>query len=388
MSARGDIDALELARALIRCPSVTPDDAGALGALEAVLTPLGFVCERMVFADKDTPTIENLYARFGKGAPHFCFAGHTDVVPVGDKAGWSVDPFGAEIKDGTLYGRGAADMKGSIAAFAAAASRILVKGPVKGSISLLITGDEEGPSINGTRKMLEALHARGEVIDHCLVGEPTCVTRLGDMMKIGRRGSINGWLTVQGVQGHVAYPHLAVNPVPILLEMLRTITQAPLDGGNDFFQASNLEITSVDVGNRTTNLIPGSATAMLNIRFNNGHTGASLDRWLRTQFDAVAARTGGSYALKTTTSGEAFVTEPGPFSALVSGAIEKVTGMAPELSTTGGTSDARFIRNYCPVIEFGPPNQTMHKVDEQVKVDDLTALADIYEAVLDAYFAG
>lgn len=388
MADRPAIDPIDLARALIRCPSVTPDDAGALSVLENALKPLGFVCERMVFSDENTPSITNLYARIGTGAPHFCFAGHTDVVPTGDVSGWSVDPFGAEIKDGILYGRGAADMKGSIAAFAAAASRAIARGHDKGSISLLITGDEEGPAINGTLKMLGALQEKGQVIDHCIVGEPTCVEKLGDMMKIGRRGSINGWLTVHGVQGHVAYPHLAENPIPRLLEMLRRITAEPLDQGNDFFQPTNLEITSVDVGNKTTNLIPGAASAMLNIRFNNIHSGPLLDRWLRDHFDAVITDMGGTYELTTKTSGEAFVTEPGSFSSLVRSAIEKVTGTTPELSTTGGTSDARFIRSVCPVIEFGPPNQTMHKVDEQVRVNDLVELADIYEAVLDAYFAG
>ena len=378
-------DPLAIAVELIRCPSVTPAEAGSLGVLEKYLEPLGFRCERMRFSAEGTPDVDNLYARIGTEAPHFCFAGHTDVVPVGEA--WTVDPFAAEIKDGRLYGRGAADMKSAVAAFAAAAERI-VRGGFKGSISLLITGDEEGPSINGTVKMLHALAERGETIDHCLVGEPTSVERLGDMAKIGRRGSINGWLTVNGTQGHVAYPHLADNPVPRLLEMLRRLDAHVLDEGTDHFQPSNLEITSVDVGNSATNVIPGSARAVFNIRFNDLHTGASLDQWMRSICDAVTAEMGGSYTLKTVTSGEAFLTAPGDFSALIEGAIERVTGRRPELSTTGGTSDARFIRAYAPVVEFGLPNATMHKADENAGIDEISQLADVYEEILRGYFDG
>ncbi len=378
---------LDIAIELIRCPSVTPEDAGALAVLERYLAPLGFACERMRFSAEGTPDIDNLYARIGSGHPHFCFAGHTDVVPVGEASAWSADPFAAATKDGRLYGRGAVDMKGSIASFVAAAQRVVEEG-FQGSISLLITGDEEGPSINGTKKMLERLAARGETIDHCIVGEPSCAERLGDTIKVGRRGSINGWLTVEGTQGHVAYPQLADNPVPKLLEMLRRLDAHVLDEGTDHFQPSNLEITSVDVGNPTTNLIPGSARAMLNIRFNDRHTGASLEAWMRSVFDAVAAETGARYRFKAVTSGEAFVTAPGPFSALVAEAARKVTGITPELSTTGGTSDARFIRAYAPVVEFGLLNQTMHKADEHAGIDDIARLADIYETVLRGYFAG
>lgn len=376
-------DPLAIAVELIRCPSVTPAEAGSLGVLEKYLGPLGFRCERMRFSAEGTPDVDNLYARIGTEAPHFCFAGHTDVVPVGEA--WTVDPFAAEIKEGRLYGRGAADMKSAVASFAAAAERI-VRDDFKGSISLLITGDEEGPSINGTVKMLQALAERGETIDHCLVGEPTSVERLGDMAKIGRRGSINGWLTVTGCQGHVAYPHLADNPVPRLLEMLRQLDDHVLDEGTDHFQPSNFEITSVDVGNQATNVIPGSARAVFNIRFNDLHTGASLDQWMRSICDAVTAELGGSYALKTVTSGEAFLTPPGDFSALIARSIEKVTGIAPELSTTGGTSDARFIRAYAPVVEFGLPNATMHKADENADVNEISRLADIYEEILRGYF--
>ncbi|MFN4353558.1 succinyl-diaminopimelate desuccinylase [Parvibaculum sp.] len=380
-------DPLAIAVELIRCPSVTPAEAGSLGVLEKYLGPLGFRCERMHFSAEGTPDVDNLYARIGTEAPHFCFAGHTDVVPVGEASAWTVDPFAADIKDGRLYGRGAADMKSAVAAFAAAAERIVRDG-FKGSISLLITGDEEGPSINGTIKMLQALAARGETIDHCLVGEPTSVERLGDMAKIGRRGSINGWLTVNGTQGHVAYPHLADNPVPRLLEMLRRLDAHVLDEGTDHFQPSNFEITSVDVGNQATNVIPGSARAVFNIRFNDLHTGASLDTWMRSVCDAVTAERGGSYTLKTVTSGEAFLTAPGDFSALIARSIEKVTGIAPELSTTGGTSDARFIRAYAPVVEFGLPNATMHKSDENADVDEISRLADVYEEILRGYFGG
>ncbi|MEQ9152123.1 MAG: succinyl-diaminopimelate desuccinylase [Parvibaculum sp.] len=380
-------DPLDIAVDLIRCPSVTPEDGGALGVLEKWLEPLGFTCERMRFSDEGTPDVDNLYARYGSGSPHFCFAGHTDVVPVGDADAWTFDPFAADIKDGRLYGRGAADMKSAVASFAAAAERLVSDG-FQGSISLLITGDEEGPGINGTKKMLEALAARGETIDHCLVGEPTCVDKLGDMVKVGRRGSINGWLTVHGTQGHVAYPHLADNPVPRLLEMLRRLDAHVLDEGTDHFQPSNLEVTTVDVGNTATNVIPGTARATVNIRFNDRHTGASLDTWMRSVLDEVTAEMGGSYSFKTNISGEAFITEPGPFSALIAEAVEQVTGTRPELSTTGGTSDARFIRAYAPVIEFGLPNATMHKVDENAGVSEISQLADVYEAILRGYFAG
>ena len=387
MTANAPYDPLEIAVELIRCPSVTPKDEGALAVLEKWLTPLGFRLERMPFHEEGTPDIDNLYARLGTQSPHFCFAGHTDVVPVGDADAWSVDPFAGEIKAGKLFGRGAADMKGSIASFVAAAARLAAEGRLMGSISLLITGDEEGPGVNGTAKMLKRLAARGETIDHCIVGEPTCVARLGDMVKIGRRGSINGWLTVRGTQGHVAYPHLADNPLPRLLEMLRRLDARVLDEGNAHFQPSNFEITSVDTGNQTTNLIPGVARAMMNIRFNDEHTGASLEAWMRGVFDQVCQEMGGTYEFEAKVSGEAFITEPGPFSTLIVEAIRKATGLTPELSTTGGTSDARFIRAHAPVVEFGLANLTMHKADEHVPAADIGKLADIYETILRGYFA-
>jgi succinyl-diaminopimelate desuccinylase len=377
-------DVLALAQALIRCPSVTPEDAGALGVLEAALEPLGFVCHRLPFATGGSPRVENLYAVFGEAGPNFCFAGHTDVVPVGDRGGWRTDPFAAEVRAGELYGRGAADMKGAVAAFATAAARFLARRgrDFGGRISLLITGDEEGPSINGTRQVLGWLEARGERLDACIVGEPTNPERLGEMIKIGRRGSLVGRLTVHGVQGHSAYPHLADNPVHHLLRMLAAILAEPLDEGSEHFQPSTLEVTSIDVGNTAPNVIPAAAQAIFNIRFNDRHSGASLERWLKAAFDAEGAR----YELAIQISGESFLTPPGPLSALLAAAVRQITGLEPALSTTGGTSDARFIKDHCPVAEFGLAGRTMHKVDERVPVADLEALARIYEAVLDGYF--
>lgn len=391
------IDPVALTQSLIRCPSVTPADAGALDVLAQALTDLGFVCHRMTFSEEGTPDIDNLYARLGTQGPNFCFAGHTDVVPVGDAGGWTVDPFAAEIRDGKLYGRGTADMKGAIAAFVAAVSRLMAaQGTPDGSISLLITGDEEGPSINGTRKVLDWMAERGETIDVCLVGEPTNPRVLGDMIKIGRRGSISGRITVHGTQGHVAYPHLADNPVPRLVRMVSALLAEPLDHGTEFFQPSNLEVVSVDVGNPTTNIIPGEARALFNIRFNTLHTGASLETWIRDRLDAAVldpARDGDDadpaalYSLTMTESGEAFLTQPGPFSSLLAEAVQAVTGKTPDLSTSGGTSDARFIKNVCPVAEFGLVGQTMHKVNEHIAVEDLEKLTQIYQRMLTGYFA-
>ncbi len=380
----GAIDPVELTRELIRRPSVTPKDEGALGVLEAALKPLGFACHRLPFTDAGTPDIDNLYARIGTDAPHFCFAGHTDVVPVGDRAGWNVDPFAAEIVDGQLYGRGAADMKGAIAAFAAAAERFLkARGrDFKGSISFLITGDEEGPAINGTAKMLKWLAARNEKIDGCVVGEPTNEAAIGDMMKIGRRGSLNAKLTVHGVQTHSAYPHLGDNPNHRLVRILADMIGTELDKGNEWFPATNLQITTIDVGNPATNVTPAAARAGINIRFNNLHTGAKLKQWLKERCEAA----GGRYDLDVYVSGEAFVTQPGPFSSLVADAVKQATGRTPTLSTTGGTSDARFICHYSPVIEFGLVGRTIHKVNECAAVADIRDLANIYGGILDRYF--
>ncbi len=382
----GIVEPLELARALMRCPSVTPEDGGALATLAETLDGLGFACHPMTFSEPGTPDVRNLYARRGQGAPHFCFAGHTDVVPVGDPASWTVDPFGAEIHDGVLYGRGATDMKGAIAAFVGAVSRHLAANGAgrAGSISLLITGDEEGPAINGTAKVLDWMAERGEKPDACLVGEPTNPRRLGEMVKIGRRGSLSGWITVPGIQGHTAYPHLADNPLPRLVRILAALTDAPLDEGTGHFQPTDLQLTTVDVGNPATNVIPGSGRAAFNIRFNDRHTGASLIAWVEERL----AEIGGEVALQTHVAGESFLTPPGPFSDLLVRAVEAKTGRTPELSTTGGTSDARFIKDYCQVAEFGLIGQTMHKTDERVSLADLAALSGIYEAVIEGYFAG
>ncbi len=380
------VDAVELARALIRCPSVTPKDGGSQETLARVLESLGFVCHRMTFEASGTPDVQNLYARLGTASPNFCFAGHTDVVPVGDPDAWTADPFGAEIRDGVLYGRGAADMKGAIAAFVGAVSRFLDErdGKFDGSISLLITGDEEGPAVNGTVKVLRWMEERGERIDDCLVGEPTNPTRLGEMIKIGRRGSLSGWITVRGVQGHTAYPQLADNPLPRLARMLSALADTPIDDGTDHFQPSNLQLTTVDVGNPATNVIPAAARAAFNIRFNDLHSGESILAWVRERLDSV----GGDYELETRLTGESFLTPPGRLSDLIQQAIGSAVDGEAALSTTGGTSDARFIKDYCAVAEFGAVGQTMHKVDERVSLADLAALGQIYEGVLNGYFAG
>lgn len=378
------LDPVDLGSRLIRCPSVTPVEGGALDLLEQILTPLGFDCHRLNFSAPNTDPIDNLFARLGTGAPHFCFAGHTDVVPEGDRAAWRHDPFAGTVESGVLWGRGAADMKGAIAAFTAAAARLIADdgGPGDGSISLLITGDEEGPAVNGTARVLDWMQAEGHVPDVCVVGEPTNPTVLGEMMKIGRRGSLTGTLTVHGTQGHVAYPHLADNPIHRLLHMLEPFTEGRLDDGTEHFPASTLMITTIDVGNPATNVIPASARAVFNIRFNDAHSAETLERMLRASFD----QKGGDYTLETSCSGESFVTEPGALSELVADTVEQVVGRRPALSTTGGTSDARFIKRVCPVVEFGLVGQTMHKVDERVLVDDLTALTDIYAVMLRRFF--
>jgi len=382
----GTVDPIELTRALIRCPSVTPAEAGALDLLQKTLEAIGFRCWRLPFQAPESVAVDNLYARWGEGAgPAFAFAGHSDVVPVGDAAGWSSDPFAAEIRDGKLFGRGAADMKAAIACFVAAAERFLARRGegFPGRIALLITGDEEGPSVNGTKPMLGWLKQQGERLDACLVGEPTNPERLGDMVKIGRRGSMSGWLTVHGVQGHSAYPDLADNPVHRLVRMLDSITREPLDSGTAHFQPSTLQVTSVDVGNPATNVIPAAARAIFNIRFNDAHSSAGLTRWLNERFAGV----GGRYELKLHVSGESFLTPPGALSEIISSAVEQAVGRRPELSTTGGTSDARFIKDHCPVAEFGMVGRSMHKVDEEVALADIERLAAIYERVLDGFFA-
>jgi succinyl-diaminopimelate desuccinylase len=370
------IDPVALAQELIRRPSVTPKDAGALDVLESALKPLGFACHRLLFGD-----VDNLYARLGDSGPHFCFAGHTDVVPPGE--GWRHDPFAAQIENGTLYGRGAADMKSAIAAFVAAAQR---HGRPKGSISLLITGDEEGVAVNGTVKLLDWLKGRGETIDHCVVGEPTATAKAGDTLKIGRRGSINVELAAIGVQGHVGYPARAKNPIPPLALLVTRLCAHKLDDGSAHFDPSTLSFTTIDVGNPTTNVIPGEARARLNIRFNDLHTPSSLIGWIENEAARVSAETEAEIAVTPQISGVSFLTAPGPFTALVSEAVARVTGTAPVFSTSGGTSDARFIKDACPVVELGLAGATMHKVDECVPVAEIHALADIYTALLQAYF--
>ncbi len=370
------IDPVELAQALIRCPSVTPADAGALAVAGAALQALGFTVTPLDY--DGTP---NLHARLGAAGPHLCFAGHTDVVPPGDAAAWSSQPFAAEQRGGVLYGRGACDMKGAVAAFIAAAAAHLAAGPPRGSISLLLTGDEEGPATGGTVRVLQWMAEHGHIPDFCLVGEPTNPAALGDTIKIGRRGSLNATITVHGVQGHVAYPRRADNPIHRLLRALAAMTAAPLDAGTEWFEPSSLQVTTVDVGNPATNLVPASATARINIRFNDRHTGASLHAWLRAVLDAHAER----YDLVVAISGEAFLTAPGPAVDRLRHAIAGVTGRQPALDTGGGTSDARFIAQYCPVAEFGLVGATMHQVNEAVPVADLRALAAIYQAVLAAF---
>jgi len=385
-------DAFSIARDLIRCRSVTPADAGALGVLENVLKAAGFEVHRLTFSESGTADVDNLYARIGDHAPHITFAGHTDVVPPGDESVWSMGAFSGEVKDGFLYGRGAVDMKGGIACGVAAVLQYLAdhggkpREDGKGSISFLITGDEEGVSINGTIKLLQWAAARGEKFDHCVLGEPSNLEVLGDCIKIGRRGSQSGTLYVDGVQGHVAYPYRASNPVPDISRLIVALSDEPLDHGSAQFQASNLEFTSVDVGNPASNVIPGQARAKFNIRYNDNHTQDLLRKLLE---ERLAKATGNRIRARIVwepSNSNVFVTKPGPFTELAVAAIEEVTGRRPELSTSGGTSDARFISHYCPVIEFGLVGQTMHQVDERTPVADLEKLTKIYRRVLERYF--
>ncbi len=382
------VDPAALAAELIRRPSVTPRDEGALDIVAGHLEDLGFTCHRLVFGGDDgSDPIANLYARYGDGRPNLCFAGHTDVVPPGISEAWSVDPFAADQHDGALWGRGAVDMKGAIAAFIAAAQRWLSeRGPdFGGSISLLITGDEEGAGVNGTKRVLEWLATRGETLDACVVGEPTSATMLGDMIKIGRRGSLTGRLAVHGMQGHTAYPHLADNAAHRMVELLHALTTAELDRGSAHFQPSTLQVSTIDIDNPTANVIPAEARAVFNLRFNDRWTGRSLEDWLRQRLDQAAD--GGRYTLDVTVSGESFLAASDSVSGPLAEAIRRVTGLTPEFSTTGGTSDARFIHAYCPVAEFGLLSQTMHKIDERVDLADLTALTEIYRTFLDLFFA-
>lgn len=380
------LSGLDLARALIRCPSVTPKDAGALTLLEDVLKTIGFATNRVTFSESRTPDVDNLYARIGTGAPYLVFAGHTDVVPPGNSAHWRFDPFAAELADGMIFGRGASDMKGAIAAFAAAAAAyVAARGTINGSIGFLITGDEEGPAINGTAKLLAWAEERGERFDHCLLGEPTSAEQLGDAIKIGRRGSLNAGLVVHGRQGHAAYPRRADNPIPHLMRLLGALIATPLDQGTAHFEPSNLEIVTIDVGNPAMNVIPATAHAHFNVRFNDLWRPATLEAEIARR--CAAAAEGARYDLSfEPCNALAFLSEPDRFTDLVAQAVAARTGLKPVLSTSGGTSDARFIRAACPVVEFGPVGATAHMVDESIAIADLEALTDIYRAILERYF--
>jgi len=385
--------ALSIAQELLRCPSVTPADAGALGVLETLLKGAGFAVHRVTFSEPGTADIDNLYARIGDAGPHLCFAGHTDVVPPGDASAWSHGAFSGDVADGLLYGRGAVDMKGGIACAVAATLDYLAANGGKaqesgrGSISFLITGDEEDVAVNGTVKLLQWAAARGETFDHCIVGEPSNVETIGDTVKIGRRGSQSGVLIVDGVQGHVAYPHRASNPVPDIAALITALNGEPLDNGSAQFQPSNLEFTSVDVGNPAANVIPAQARARFNIRFNDHHTQDSLRALIEQRLAAACGNRIRARIEWLASNADVFVTKPGAFTEIVSAAIAEVTGRTPELNTGGGTSDARFIAKYCPVVEFGLVGQTMHQIDERTPVSDLDKLTAIYRGVLERYFA-
>ena len=382
-----DDNALDIARALIQCPSITPHEGGALDVLQKLFDANGFVTHRVVFSEAGTPDVDNLYARFGTDAPHLMFAGHTDVVPPGDESLWRFPPFSATVAGGKLFGRGSSDMKGGIAAFAAAAIQYLRAHPAhKGSISFLITGDEEGPAINGTVKALQWADERNERFDHCIVGEPTNPQALGDMIKVGRRGSLNGSIRVVGRQGHSAYPERAENPLPILAEIITALTKTPLDQGTTAFSATRLVVTSVDVGNPARNVIPGAARALFNVRFNDSWTPETL----AARISEIAKAAGGSTHVEIDflpTNSVSFLTQRGPFTDLVCNAIEAATQRRPELSTSGGTSDARFIAAYCPVIEFGLVGKTIHATDEHIEIEDLEKLTMIYRQIIQNYFA-
>ncbi|SES05544.1 succinyldiaminopimelate desuccinylase [Tranquillimonas rosea] len=376
------VDPVELTARLIRCPSVTPDEGGALALMEDLLSAGGFACTRV-----DRGGVANLYARWGNEGPVFGFNGHTDVVPVGDPADWTHGPFDADIEDGVLFGRGATDMKSAVAAFAAAAIGFVQERAPDGSIVLALTGDEEGPSLDGTRALLDWMGEKGERLDVCLVGEPTCPDRMGEMIKIGRRGSMNVRLTATGQQGHSAYPKRARNPVPALARLVDRLATATIDTGTAHFDPSTLAVTTFDTGNTATNVIPATCHAGLNIRFNDLHSGDTLTEWLRKEAEAVTDETGIDIALDVRVSGEAFLTPPGRLSNLVARAVEAELGVTPELSTTGGTSDARFIKEHCPVVEFGLVGRTMHAVDERVEIDQIRQLTAVYHRILRDYFA-
>jgi succinyl-diaminopimelate desuccinylase len=371
---------------LIRCPSVTPAEGGALSYLEKRLKTLGFRTERLVFSDKGTPDVDNLFATVGSGAPHLLFAGHSDVVPTGDESRWRVPPFEGRVVDGQIYGRGAVDMKGAIACFVAAAAETIAKGMPRGTLSFLITGDEEGPAVNGTAKVLRWAREHGHNFDAALIGEPSNSQAIGDSIKVGRRGSLSGTIFVTGKQGHSAYPHLADNPIPRIVAMASALISTPLDAGSDAFQPSHIEITSIDTGNPAFNVIPAAATMRFNVRFNDHWTFATLDKWLRERLDAAAG--GKPYRLDyEPLTGEAFLTKAPELTETLIAAIREAAGRSPTLSTAGGTSDARFVKDYCPVVEFGLVGATMHQTDERVPLADLSLLTRVYARFLALYFA-
>jgi succinyl-diaminopimelate desuccinylase len=384
-----ETSALKHAIKLIQCKSVTPVEGGALNYLQEQLERIGFTCTRLPFSDAGTPDVDNLYARMGDSSPNICFAGHTDVVPVGDEADWSAPPFEARTDGGVLLGRGTADMKGSIACFLSAVESFVEKngGQFSGSISFLITGDEEGPAINGTVKMLDWMEKQGEHMDHCIVGEPSNPTKIGEMIKIGRRGSMNGDIVIIGKQGHVAYQHLADNPIEGLAMMIGKLLAEPLDEGTSTFMPSNLEFTNLEVNNEAVNVIPARAATRFNIRFNDAHTPDSLEQLMRDRIAAALKGSPFSAEMAFRVSGDSFVTQSSELTTKLASAIKQITGLEPELSTTGGTSDARFIKNHCPVIEFGLVNATIHQVDEQVPLEHLETLTRIYGEFLTTYFA-
>jgi succinyl-diaminopimelate desuccinylase len=388
MSSLATADPVALTQALVRCPSVTPAEGGALTLIEGILEPAVFSCHRMTMREPGTPDVENLYARFGRGQPNLCFAGHTDVVPVGDETAWTRPPFGAEIHDGVMYGRGTVDMKGAIACFMAAALRFVARNPDRQdfSLSLLITGDEEGPSINGTMKVLDWMREKGERMDACVVGEPSNPKALGDEIKIGRRGSLSGEIVVAGKQGHAAYPHLAENPIPKLARIIDRLSSEVLDKGTPDFEPSSLQVTVISAPNTATNVIPGEARAKFNVRYNDLWRRPKVEAWVREKLAAAAAEMQARATVSFSGTGDVFLTKPGPLVATMRDVVKSATGREPALTTNGGTSDARFIQAYCPVIEFGLVNETIHAVDERVAVADLVKLADIYERFIEGYF--
>ena len=380
------MEVIELTKALISCQSVTPKNDGVLDLLEKELSSIGFDCRRYLFSDSNTPDVDNLYAKIGNGAPHICFGGHTDVVPVGDIKAWSCDPFNATEKDGKVYGRGASDMKSAIAAFVCAVKEYVKSNELKGTVSLLITNDEEGPAINGTKKVLEEIYKNGEKIDSCIVGEPTCPNKLGEMVKIGRRGSFTAKISITGKQGHVAYPQWTLNPIDSLTKILNSIISLELDEGTEDFPPSNIEIVKIKSSDGASNVVPQSAESALNIRYNVKHTKESLMKIIDTIISEQVKNTDYVSNVDYNNSAEPFLTNKGNFTEIIKSSSDQITGLSAELTTTGGTSDARFFKDYCEVAEFGLIGETAHQIDEHVKSQDISNLKDIYSLILTKYF--